>query len=76
MNANFLYIYQVKGLSREDLETRTDMVLALPERIEAIPDRTINAAKQTGGWTTSGIHNNIKFDSSGALFFYAHFLGL
>ncbi|PON80407.1 t-SNARE [Trema orientale] len=55
---------KVKGLSREDLETRNDMVLALPERIEAIPDGTIYAAKQTGVWTTSGSRNNIKFDSS------------
>ncbi|XP_062082035.1 syntaxin-71-like isoform X1 [Humulus lupulus] len=55
---------KVKGLSREYIEGRDDLVLALLGRIEEIPDGTINAAKQTGGWTTSGSHNNIKFDSS------------
>lgn len=55
---------KVKGISREDLEIRSDLVLALPERIQAIPDGTLNAAKQTGGWATSSFRNNIKFDSS------------
>lgn len=56
---------QVKGLSREDLETRNDLVLALPERIQAIPDGTISSAKQTGGRATSTLNKDIKFDTSG-----------
>ncbi|KAF3441422.1 hypothetical protein FNV43_RR15336 [Rhamnella rubrinervis] len=54
---------KVKGLSKEELETRSDLVLALPERIEAIPDGTINGAKRTGGYAFSSSHKNIKFDS-------------
>lgn len=57
--------YQVKGISKEELEIRNDLVLALPERIQAIPDGTMNAAKETGGWAFSSSHKNIKFDSSG-----------
>ncbi|XP_073157043.1 syntaxin-71-like isoform X2 [Henckelia pumila] len=54
---------KVKGLSREELEARSDLVLALPERIQAIPDGSTNAAKQTGGWGASSSHKVIKFDS-------------
>lgn len=54
-----------KGLSKEDLAIRSDLVLALPERIQAIPDgTTAAAAKQAGGWGASAPRNNIKFDSS------------
>ncbi|PWA38410.1 Syntaxin/epimorphin, conserved site-containing protein [Artemisia annua] len=48
---------KVKGLTKEDLASRCDMVLALPERIQAIPDgsnRSFNA---------SGSSNKIKFDT-------------
>ncbi|XP_060668301.1 syntaxin-71 isoform X2 [Ziziphus jujuba] len=55
---------KVKGISKEELEIRNDLVLALPERIQAIPDGTMNAAKETGGWAFSSSHKNIKFDSS------------
>ncbi|KAL8496703.1 hypothetical protein ACS0TY_020401 [Phlomoides rotata] len=54
---------KVKGLSKEELEARTDLVLALPERIQAIPEGTTSAATQ--GWGASSSHNNIKFDSDG-----------
>lgn len=63
-------IKQVKGLSKEDLATREDLVFALPERIQAIPDGITTAAKQTGGWAASTSHKNIKFDSSGDQCFY------
>ncbi|PSR86608.1 Syntaxin-71 like [Actinidia chinensis var. chinensis] len=33
-----LALKKVKGLSKEDLTTRNDLVLALPERIQSIPD--------------------------------------
>ncbi|XP_048425503.1 syntaxin-72-like isoform X5 [Pyrus x bretschneideri] len=52
---------RVKGLSPEELETRSDLVFALPERI---PDGTETAAKKAGEWGTSTSHKNIKLDSS------------
>ncbi|PPE01775.1 hypothetical protein GOBAR_DD01214 [Gossypium barbadense] len=39
---------QVKGISTEEMAARNDQVLALPDRIQAIPDGTA-ATKQTGG---------------------------
>jgi len=63
-----LALKKVKGLSKEDLATREDLVFALPERIQAIPDGITTAAKQTGGWAASTSHKNIKFDSSDGKF--------
>lgn len=60
-----LALKKVKGLSKEELATRNDLVLVLPERIQSIPDGTTSAVKQNGGWATSGSHKNIKFDSDG-----------
>lgn len=54
---------QVKGLTKEELAARNDMVIALSDRIQSIPDGTSNATKQTGGWTASASRNEIKFDS-------------
>ncbi|KAH9660890.1 Syntaxin-71 [Citrus sinensis] len=54
---------EVKGLSKEEQETRHDLVLGLSERIEAIPDGNTNATKANGGWATSASNKNIKFDS-------------
>ncbi|KAM7259899.1 hypothetical protein ACFE04_015640 [Oxalis oulophora] len=61
-----LALKKVKGLSKEDYETRGDLVILLLEKIAAIPDGTMNAAKQTGGWGTSSAANpgNIKFDTT------------
>ncbi|GAY38322.1 hypothetical protein CUMW_035790 [Citrus unshiu] len=56
---------KVKGLSKEEQETRHDLVLGLSERIEAIPDGNTNATKANGGWATSASNKNIKFDSDG-----------
>ncbi|THG07319.1 hypothetical protein TEA_006675 [Camellia sinensis var. sinensis] len=56
-------LIQVKGLSTEELAARNDLVLALPDRIQAIPDGTAAAPKQSGGWTGSASHTEIKFDS-------------
>ncbi|VVA31232.1 PREDICTED: syntaxin-71 [Prunus dulcis] len=64
---------KVKGLSKEDLETRNDLVLALPERIQEIPDGSETAATKAGGWATSASHKNIKFDSSDGNFDSAFF---
>lgn len=54
---------QVKGLTSEDLATRNDMVLALPERIQVIPDGATAANRQNGAWGTSVSNKKIKFDS-------------
>lgn len=66
---------QVKGLSKEELETRNELVLALPERIQEIPDGTETAPKKAGIWAPSASHKNIKFDSSGNQCIFM-FLGL
>ncbi|KAI7998308.1 Syntaxin-71 [Camellia lanceoleosa] len=60
-----LAIKKVKGLSTEELAARNDLVLALPDRIQAIPDGTAAAPKQSGGWTGSASRTEIKFDSDG-----------
>ena len=65
---------QVKELSREDLESRNGLVLALPERIKAIPDGSTNSAIQTGGWATSSSYKNIKFGPSGDQFLRLFFI--
>ncbi|KAF8397668.1 hypothetical protein HHK36_016589 [Tetracentron sinense] len=63
-----LALKKVKGLSKEELVTRNDLVLALPERIQAIPDGNAAAAKQSGGWAASASRTEIKFDSSDGRF--------
>ncbi|CAO2839540.1 unnamed protein product [Amaranthus hypochondriacus] len=59
---------RVKGLSIEELSARNDLVLALPDRIQSIPDGT-PAPKKNGGWTSgwsaSTTRQEIKFDSDG-----------
>ncbi|XP_054813556.1 syntaxin-71-like [Prosopis cineraria] len=55
---------KVKGLTSEEMAIRNDMVLALPERIQAIPDGIAAAANQAGGGVSPSSHQNIKFDSS------------
>ncbi|XP_021751591.1 syntaxin-71-like [Chenopodium quinoa] len=59
---------RVKGLSIEELSARNDLVLALPDRIQSIPDGTPAAKKNggwTSGWTSSATRQEIKFDSDG-----------
>ncbi|MBA0581456.1 hypothetical protein Gorai_023634 [Gossypium raimondii] len=61
-----LAVKKVKGISTEEMTARSDLVLALPDRIQAIPDGT--AAPKTGGWmssTPSASRTEIKFDSDG-----------
>ncbi|KAD5508577.1 hypothetical protein E3N88_16280 [Mikania micrantha] len=63
-----LAMKKVKGLSPEEFAARNDLVQALPDRIQAIPDGGSAAPKQTGGWAASASashNNNIKFDSDG-----------
>lgn len=56
---------QVKGLSPEEA-LRGDLVLALPHRIQSIPDGGGGAADQYGG---GNVLPGIKFDSSGFVVF-------
>ncbi|CAI9760703.1 unnamed protein product [Fraxinus pennsylvanica] len=60
-----LAVKKVKGLSAEELAARNDLVLALPDRIQAIPDGAAAAPKKTGGWGSSAPRTEIKFDSDG-----------
>ncbi|KAF5737569.1 syntaxin-71-like [Tripterygium wilfordii] len=60
-----LSLKKVKGLSSEEFAARNDLVLALPDRIQAIPDGTTAAPKKCGGWTSSAPRAEIKFDSDG-----------
>ncbi|KAJ8570683.1 hypothetical protein K7X08_037655 [Anisodus acutangulus] len=60
-----LAVRKVKGLSGEELAARNDLVLALPDRINAIPDGSAAPPKQSGGWRGSGSRTEIKFDSDG-----------
>lgn len=60
----------MKGLSREDLEARSDLVSVLQERIEAIADGSTSGAKQTGGLTDpTSSYAGIKIDTSGVHIF-------
>ncbi|EAZ08780.1 hypothetical protein OsI_31041 [Oryza sativa Indica Group] len=56
---------KVKGLSPEEA-LRGDLVLALPHRIQSIPDGGGGAADQYGG---GNVRPGIKFDSSGFVVF-------
>ncbi|CAN8270045.1 unnamed protein product [Cochlearia groenlandica] len=59
-----LALKRVKGLTTEELTARNDLVLALPARIEAIPDGTAGGPKSTSAWTPSTASRpDIKFDS-------------
>nr|GLL32848.1 syntaxin-71 [Ipomoea trifida] len=60
-----LAVKKVKGLSGEELAARNDLVLALPDRINSIPDGSSAPPKQSGGWGASGSRAEIKFDSDG-----------
>lgn len=58
-------VVQIKGVPKEELEVRGDLVLALEERIKAIPDGS-TTGKPSGGWASTS-SNNIKFDSTTGL---------
>ncbi|CAI9778998.1 unnamed protein product [Fraxinus pennsylvanica] len=60
-----LAVKKVKGLSTEEIAARNDLALALPDRIQAIPDGGAAAPKQSGGWGASAPRKEIKFDSDG-----------
>ncbi|GAB2300579.1 Syntaxin-71 [Dionaea muscipula] len=56
---------RAKGLSIEEFSACNDLVLALPDRIQAIPDGTAIAPRKNGGWATTDFRAGIKFDSDG-----------
>uniref|UniRef100_I1NA78 t-SNARE coiled-coil homology domain-containing protein n=1 Tax=Glycine max TaxID=3847 RepID=I1NA78_SOYBN len=60
-----LAMKKVKGLSSQEFAARNDLALALPDRIQAIPDGAPAAPKQTGSWAASASRPGIKFDSDG-----------
>lgn len=62
-NAWYNVLLQVKGLSSQEFAARNDLALALPDRIQAIPDGAPAAPKQTGSWAASASRPGIKFDS-------------
>ncbi|XP_072961737.1 syntaxin-71 [Typha angustifolia] len=59
-----LALKKVKGLTKEELAVRNDLVSALPERIQSIPDGSTTGTKQTGSWTASASRTEIRFDST------------
>ncbi|KAG2272607.1 hypothetical protein Bca52824_067162 [Brassica carinata] len=62
-----LSLKRVKGLTTEELAARNDLLLALPARIEAIPDGIAGGPKSTtSAWAPSTTSRpDIKFDSDG-----------
>ncbi|KAL8160045.1 hypothetical protein V2J09_001582 [Rumex salicifolius] len=62
-----LALKKVRGLSDEELDSRSVLVAALKERIMSIPDGTPGGSTQVGGWATSSSRTGIKFDSEGKL---------
>ncbi|KAL9154182.1 hypothetical protein ABFS82_10G098300 [Erythranthe guttata] len=61
-----LAVKKVKGLSTEELTARNDLVLALPDRIQSIPDGSPPPPKTSGGWGgISAPRTELKFDSDG-----------
>lgn len=60
------FLVQVKGLSKEEIATRSDLVSALPDKIQSIPDGSTSGAK-VGGWTASGSRTEIRFDSTSGI---------
>uniref|UniRef100_A0A0D9WJH4 t-SNARE coiled-coil homology domain-containing protein n=1 Tax=Leersia perrieri TaxID=77586 RepID=A0A0D9WJH4_9ORYZ len=71
-----LAVKKVKGLTKEELATRTDLVAALPDRIQSIPDGS-SSAKKNGTWGASGSRTGgaIKFDTSDGNFDDVYFKG-
>ncbi|XP_010523765.1 PREDICTED: syntaxin-73 [Tarenaya hassleriana] len=59
-----LSLKKVRGLSKEELEARNDLVLSLRERIDAIPDGSEAVTKETGGWTSSTSYSTVRLETS------------
>ncbi|WVZ99530.1 hypothetical protein U9M48_044809 [Paspalum notatum var. saurae] len=61
-----LAVKKVKGLTKEEIATRSDLVAALPDRIQSIPDGSSTATKKNGTWGASGSRTGgaIQFDTT------------
>ncbi|KAK6920096.1 Target SNARE coiled-coil homology domain [Dillenia turbinata] len=59
-----LAMKKVKGLSKEELEARSDLVSALKEKIESIPDGSATGPAQATGWAASASRTGIKIDTN------------
>ncbi|CAI0470292.1 unnamed protein product [Linum tenue] len=62
-----LAMKKVRGLSREELEARSDLVSALKDRIASVPDGTTTAAQPSsngGASASTGIKFNSNYDGS------------
>ncbi|XP_024958713.1 syntaxin-71-like [Cynara cardunculus var. scolymus] len=55
---------KVKGLSKDEFEARNELVLALKERIEVVPDGATSKAQPTEGLESSSSNRRIRFDST------------
>ncbi|KAI3693391.1 hypothetical protein L6452_33226 [Arctium lappa] len=55
---------KVKGLSKDELEARNELVLALKERIEAVPDGATSKPRPTDGLQSSSSNGKIRFGST------------
>ncbi|KAJ9556043.1 hypothetical protein OSB04_010657, partial [Centaurea solstitialis] len=55
---------KVKGLSKDELEARNELVLALKERIEVVPDGATSQPRPTNGLDPSSSNGKIRFSST------------
>lgn len=58
-----LALKKVKGLSRDEQDARPDLVLALEERIESIPDGVTAGRRGAWGGKAGGTRSEIRIDS-------------
>lgn len=54
---------QVKGLSKDELQARNELVLALKERIKVVPDGVTTKTQPITGLESSSSNRKIIFDS-------------
>lgn len=50
----------MKGISKEEVDGRNDLVLSLRDKIEAIPE----GSAPVSGWAASTSYSNIRFDTN------------
>ncbi|KAI3701225.1 hypothetical protein L2E82_45874 [Cichorium intybus] len=55
---------KVKGVSKDELDARNELVLALKERIEVVPDGATTRTQPTNGLESSSSNGKIKFNST------------
>ncbi|KAI3493472.1 hypothetical protein L1887_41864 [Cichorium endivia] len=55
---------KVKGVSKDELDARNELVSALKERIEVVPDGATTRTQPTNGLESSSSNGKIKFNST------------